>query len=263
MVSRFQPYTRFAGIAYCPAELTANWTCGANCETLSGFIPLAAGGDGDEMQYWYVGYYPSHDTIIVSHEGLQVEELLADVTVLSFSLVHLDQINFPETRKMRVHAGFAAEQMKSAPFVLVAVKQGLAQYKTRNVTIVGHSLGAAIGLLDALFLSLQLSQEISLKFIGYGMPRVGDAAFAAYMDTHLKDLTRINNREDFVPIIPGKFMGFRHTHGEIHIDDDGSWHPCSKDDDPSIKCSTGDVSNIFVGDVKDHDGPYDGIIISC
>jgi len=38
---------------------------------------------------------------------------------------------------------------------------------------------------------------------------------------------------------------------------------CIGDDNSSPYCSSGDVANVIVGEVKDHDGPYDGIMISC
>lgn len=33
-------------------------TSTANCEQTAGFVPVASGGDGDIIQYWYVGYNP-------------------------------------------------------------------------------------------------------------------------------------------------------------------------------------------------------------
>jgi predicted lipase len=50
----------------------------------------------------------------------------------------------------------------------------MSKFGTNSVTTVGHSLGAAISLLDAVFLSLHIS-KISVKFVGYGTPRVGDS----------------------------------------------------------------------------------------
>lgn len=53
---------------------------------------------------------------------------------------------------------------------------------TTKVTIVGHSLGAALALLDAVFLPLHLPATTTFKMVGYGMPRVGNPAFAKYID---------------------------------------------------------------------------------
>jgi len=54
---------------------------------------------------------------------------------------------------------------------------------------------------------------------------VGNKAFADYVDANLS-LTHINNMEDFVPIIPGEFLGYTHPAGEVHIQDSGAWLAC-------------------------------------
>ena len=78
------------------------------------------------------------------------------------------------------------------------------------------------------------------------------------MDAHV-NLTHINNRRDFVPVIPGEFLGYRHPSGEIHIEDSGEWIHCSGQDNRSIECIAGAVFDVFEGVESDHDGPYNGI----
>jgi len=46
--------------------------------------------------------------------------------------------------------------------------------------------------------------NVSFRVITYGMPRVGNQDFANYVDAHMS-VTHINNKEDLVPIVPGKF----------------------------------------------------------
>ena len=55
-------------------------------------------------------------------------------------------------------------------------------YSTTNVTLVGHSLGAALALLDAVYLPLHLPPTTNFKMVGYSMPRVGNLALAKYLD---------------------------------------------------------------------------------
>jgi predicted lipase len=43
---------------------------------------------------------------------------------------------------------------------------------TSNVAVVGHSLGAAIALIDTMFLTLNLPKTAKVRHIGYGLPRV-------------------------------------------------------------------------------------------
>jgi hypothetical protein len=37
----------------------------------------------------------------------------------------------------------------------------------------------------------------------------------------VSDFTRINNKLDPVPVVPGRLMGFQHPATEIHIEADG------------------------------------------
>lgn len=56
--------------------------------------------------------------------------------------------------------------------MLNAVKQGLAVYQTKKVTLIGHSLGAAISTIAAASMKLRLGSDYTFKVVGYGMPRV-------------------------------------------------------------------------------------------
>ncbi len=150
-----------------------------------------------------------------------------------------------------------------------------------------HS-GGAIGLIDALFLHIQ-NPGITTRFVGYGSPRVGNQEWADYIDSLPISVTRINNKEDIVPILPGRFLGYHHASGEVHIQESGAWLACpgtfaselvpyvrivlgyrlidagvfSGQDNTDARCTIGTVPNIFEGEPNDHDGPYDGIETGC
>ncbi|KAF8508907.1 Alpha/Beta hydrolase protein [Gautieria morchelliformis] len=262
-INTFTPYTFFASAAYCNPSTTINWSCGANCNANPGFIPVASGGDGDVTQFWYVGFDPALNTVVVGHQGTDPTKLVADLTDADFFLTSLDQTMFPGTSGLEVHNGFGATQARSAPAILAATQGALSAHGTNRVTLVGHSLGAAISLIDAIYLPLHLPSTTIFKFVGYGLPRVGNQAFASYLDAHFPDLTHINNKEDVVPIVPGEFLGFVHPQGEIHINDSGVWDACAGEDNDSNLCSTGDVPTVFEGNISDHDGPYNGITMGC
>ena len=153
---------------------------------------------------------------------------------------------------------------RTAPYILSAVQNTLSAEGISSVTVVGHSLGGALALLDGVFLSLQLSKDIKVKVIIYGMPRVGNKAFANFVDIQLSGLvTHVNNKEDPVPTVPGMFLKFHHPSGEIHIQDSGAWDACPGQDNPSNLCIVGDVNYIWKGKLKNHDGPYAGVAMGC
>jgi hypothetical protein len=50
-ITAFRPFTNYASTAYCNPTTTLTWTCGVNCEANPSFIPVASGGDGDDVQF--------------------------------------------------------------------------------------------------------------------------------------------------------------------------------------------------------------------
>lgn len=262
-IDQFTPYTYYASAGYCTNTQTLAWDCGTNCDANPGFKPVASGGNGDSVQYWFVGYDPNLDTVIVSHQGTNPSEILPLVTDADFFLTTLDSTLFPGiSSDIEVHNGFQDAQTSTATDVLAAVESAMSTYGTTSVTMVGHSLGAAITLLDSVYLPLWLPAGTTFTTIGYGLPRVGNQAFADYVDANLH-LTHINNEEDPIPICPGMFLDFVHPAGEVHIQDSGEWASCPGQDNPSTQCIVGDVPEIWDGDESDHDGPYNGVEMGC
>ncbi|KAJ7813147.1 alpha/beta-hydrolase [Mycena olivaceomarginata] len=262
-ISAFKPYSFYAAAGYCSPASTLAWNCGANCNGANpAFHPVASGGDGDSVQFWYVGVDSTLGTVIVAHQGTDPSEILALVTDSDFFLGTLDPTLFPGlSSSIEVHSGFRDEQAKTATQILAAVQTALSGFGVNKVTIVGHSLGGAIALIDSVYLPLHIT-GVTFQTIVYGLPRVGNRAFADRASIG-STVTHINNKEDIVPILPGMFLGFHHPTGEVHIQDSGAWDACPGEDNSSDLCTTGDVPNIFEGDEGDHDGPYDGVEMGC
>ncbi|KDQ61916.1 hypothetical protein JAAARDRAFT_66920 [Jaapia argillacea MUCL 33604] len=252
-ITTYRPYTHYASAAYCKPATTLAWNCGSNCQTNPTFKPVASGGDGDSVQFWFVGYDPTLASVIVAHQGTDPSQIL-------------DPSLFPGvSSSVTAHDGFQSAQAAAATAILSAVQTAISRYGATQVTVIGHSLGAAIALLDSVYLPLHLPSKIHVKMVGYGMPRVGNQYFANYVDAHSSStpVTHINNMKDPVPILPGRFLGYHHPSGEIHIKEDGTWVSCPGQDNTNSQCEGGDVSNIFVADEGNHDGPYDGITMGC
>ncbi|KAI0788152.1 lipase [Fomes fomentarius] len=262
-IAAFRPYTHYASTGYCSPKSTLAWNCGANCDANPQFVPVASGGDGVITQFWYVGFDPKLDEVIVGHQGTDQDKIVPLLTDGDIIFDPLDKKLFPGLpSSIKVHSGFSGSQARSASGVLAAVKTALAKFGTKKVTVTGHSLGGAIGLIDALFLHIQ-NPGITTRFVGYGSPRVGNQEWADYIDSLPISVTRINNKEDIVPILPGRFLGYHHASGEVHIQESGAWLACPGQDNTDARCTIGTVPNIFEGEPNDHDGPYDGIETGC
>ncbi|OBZ72589.1 Lipase [Grifola frondosa] len=244
-ISAFKPYTNYASAAYCQPESTIAWNCGVSCQANPTFKPVASGGDGNTNQFWFVGFDPTLGEVIVSHQGTNTQDILSlleDVDIIQESLA---PTLFPGiSSSIKVHSGFAGSQSRSAPDWQGNDYGPLT--RCRYCTARRH------------FFPLHLP-GVTVRFIGYGLPRVGNQDFADYVDAQSASVTHINNKEDPVPILPGLFLGYHHPSGEVHIQDSGEWASCPGQDNESDQCIVGDVPTIFEGQASDHDGPYDGV----
>jgi len=261
-ISPYRPFTHYTGAAYCPPDKILSWNCGPACDASPSFTPIAAGGDGSSVQYWYVGYDSNLQKVIVAHQGTNPKNLLAVLTDVKVETISLNTSFFPGfPLAIRVHDGFHTQQLITAADVFFAVEKAIAQSGYKNVTVIGHSLGAALALLDSLYLPIFIP-DVHYDVITYGLPRVGNQIFADYVDGNA-NLTRITNKKDPVPTVPGRQEGFVHPQGERHIHDDGTWFYCPGQDNPDQGCIVAEVPNVNDGNVTDHDGPYDGVLIGC
>ncbi|KAL0953908.1 hypothetical protein HGRIS_005074 [Hohenbuehelia grisea] len=259
-IAAYKPFTYYARAVGCGKERTLSWTCGGDCKANAKFKPIASGGDGARTQFWFVGFDPTLKTVIVSHQGTDTTKEEAIATDLNFALKPLNSKLFSMMPTgLLVHTGFQEAHARSATQILNAVKKATKEYSATKVAIVGHSLGAALSLLDGIYLPPHFP-DVSFRVIGYGMPRVGNKVFAAYVDRQKLSVTRINYGGDLVPHLPLEEMEFRHPSGEIHIlKTSGAWIPCPGQENGAAQCTNKSIPDIFSGSVADHLGPFDGV----
>ncbi|EUC59097.1 lipase [Rhizoctonia solani AG-3 Rhs1AP] len=258
-VSSYIPYEYFSAAAYCPPDMQAKWNCKfCQGQPVKDFIVYASGGDGDLVQYWYVGWWPSGNSVVVGHQGTQFNKIIAVLTDLTFLPVPMNSKRFPGApSSARVHVGFQAAHERTATIVLDTVKKVIAERGATKVVTVGHSLGGALALLDGLYLKLNLPSSIEIITRTIGQPRVGNDEFAKFVDQNVPNLVRITNKGDLVPGLPPLILGFNHNIGEKHINKQGVWNACSGQDNLNVNCSTGQLLKQGIV-LTDHLGPYAG-----
>ena len=129
-------------------------------------------------------------------------------------------------------------------------------------------------------MTLNLPSSVHVKAVTFGTPRVGNPAWATLFDSKVRrrqplrialltlplsqvpDFKRVNNEQDPVPIVPGRFLGFQHPQGEMHLLSAGNAVSCPGNDDATdAECTISSVPNVFAGDILDHLGPYEGIFV--
>ncbi|KAF7299622.1 Lipase-3 domain-containing protein [Mycena chlorophos] len=262
-ISNLTSFIQFARAAYCPVNELVNWTCGQACEANPNFEVALTGGMGDAVQFFFVGYYPETNSVIISHEGTDPVELMSDLTDLNVLKGSLNSTLFPGApSNIEVHTGFRDEHAITADAIREATQSLIATKNATQVTVVGHSLGGALAELDALSLRLILPKTVGVNAYTFGTPRVGDTNFVTFFDSQVPDFKRAHPLLNIVPIVPGRFLGFDHPQGEIHFvsDNNDTVVACpGNDDSTDPQCQIQTVPSILDGDILNHLGPYNGI----
>jgi predicted lipase len=129
---------------------------------------------------------------------------------------NLDSNLFPGvSSSVQVHEGFRNAHAITAQTILNEVQRLMALKNTHNVALVsllqrylfeserlltghltlflqvGHSLGGALAELDSLFLTLHIPSA-SIKVVAYGLPRVGNPAFAQLIDAKVSRMVSLS-----------------------------------------------------------------------
>ena len=117
-------------------------------------------------------------------------------------------------------------------------------------------------------LRLQLPADTIVRAILYGLPCVRNQDWANFVNAQLLpgNVTHVNNKRDPEPILHGRFLGYHHPSGEIHIIDASSgatWDTCPGQDNSSGMCIVGAVPSLVFSRPRDHDGPFDGVSMPC
>ena len=103
---------------------------------------------------------------------------------------------------VKMHDGFVDAQERTADAVLEAVQAGLESTGAKKVLVTGHSLGAAIASLDGMMLRMKLDPSIAVTTTVFGLPRVGNKAWADLVDA------TVSTRWGRGPTLPAGVLAF-------------------------------------------------------
>ncbi|KAJ7025395.1 hypothetical protein C8F04DRAFT_1191524 [Mycena alexandri] len=233
---------QFARAAYCPVDKLMARACAANPQ----FQATLAGGMGNAVQFFLVGYNPPTNSIIVSHEGTDPVKLMSDLTDLDVLNGTLNSTLLPGAPDgLEIHAGFRDEHALTADEIR---------------TEIGHSLGGALAELDALEFNALVPGHARTSTEGVLFQ---SGPFGRRQRGHFS-ARRVSPPPTLSHSSIPRFLGLPHPQGEIHIVDDDSKQvvACPGNDDATDpQCQIKTVPNILEGNILNHLGPYNGIVI--
>ncbi|KAI0355721.1 alpha/beta-hydrolase [Trametes cingulata] len=252
----------FSRTAYCSAQSVTNWSCGAPCDAIPNVEVLAAGGDDGAIPGFFIASDPDSQTIVVAHQGTDPHKILSIANDIEFAQVDANTTLFPQAGSdVQLHSGFQDTQGRTADLVMSTVQSGLSSTGFKRVLVTGHSLGAAVASLDAAMLRMALPDDVEVDSVVFGLPRVGNQAWADLFDSMFPEFIHVTNQDDIVPTVPPHALNFEHPSGEIHITavnngtGDATMVACPGQENQN--CSAGkSLADITDDSIPNHLGPY-------
>jgi len=216
--------SKLAGISYCN-EIKAPFHCKLWCSDFGNttLIQKFTTNDFTEV-HGYIARDDNAKRVIISVRGTE-----------GFGNTIIDMILFLSSDKLipgcpecRIHSGFYMAWRSVEKAIAIPVAEQFAQYPDYQLLITGHSMGGALAtLLGLSYQNLGKSPFV----ITFGQPRVGNPAFANFVDTvfspldltdsqklvNSSSLMRVTHGNDPVAHIPFQDWGYRHHGGEYWI----------------------------------------------
>ncbi|KAI0365676.1 alpha/beta-hydrolase [Pilatotrama ljubarskyi] len=250
----------FSRAVYCSPGVVQDWSCGESCDALPNVKVLASGGDDGLIPDFFVAHDVDNDTIVVAHQGTKPGNLLSDLNDLRINQVSPNKTVLPAAGdEVKVHDGFAYTQARTSDIVLSTIQSALESTGSKSVLVTGHSLGAAVASIDAMMLKMNLDSSVRLTAVVFGLPRVGNQAWADLVDSMLgSSFIHVTNQNDPVPRVPPQALEFQHPSNEIHITAvDAFGNIANAERCPgqeNSRCSAG--NDILDASIPNHRGPY-------
>lgn len=153
--------------------------------------------------------------VIVLRGTQSIQEWVEDVLGSAYQLpVPLVWFDHGSLKLAKAHAGF----LIAYAFLYQQVLDAAKKFDTSHPCYVtGHSLGAALAVLAALSVDLQVYDgagvDGQVQMINFAGPRVGDPVFAEAYDDLLPASFRVANLSDVVPLLPpASIFGWHYQH---------------------------------------------------
>lgn len=237
-------FSHLSNIAYCVnapiTPLKSDFTCGQSCVHFPD-IELVKQFGGDFFSTSITGYlaldHVKKEKYVVFRGTFSIADAITDIQFQQSSfMVNIPALNsftandtskgaVPACAHCQIHDGFSKAFTETWHNIGDDLQAHLDSYPDYQLYVTGHSLGAAMALLGATSIKLKGYDPI---LINYGQPRVGNQAFATYIN-HLwfgngdgldinkeRRLYRVTHWNDIFVGLPN-YDGYTHSNGEVYI----------------------------------------------
>jgi hypothetical protein len=179
---------------------TSNWDC-LTCSKFN-IIETAYEAYGEKT---ILGYNNKSNTLFASFRGSSnIQNWIDDIQIEHHCI--------DKAANICVEAGFYKLYEKLYPYIYDEIDKLSKKYKTNNLLLTGHSMGASIGSLFAYNLSKSI---YNITLVTFGSPRVGNYDFVQDFFTQKILSLRITHYYDIVPHLPQYNLNYHHLTNEI------------------------------------------------
>lgn len=202
--------------SYCRPSRISSWDLGFVSDLYPGVTDITVVINSTGNACGFTAYNPPEDEVLIVFRGtepLSIKNWIDDLDTF-FTDYPCDGC--------RVHEGFYHTYLDIQATILKAAKDLFAKYPKSRKLVTGHSLGGAL----AVHASVDIIKNFGEidEFYTYGSPRVGNQAFANYVNGMIKGNfnSRITHYKDPVPHLPLESWGFVHVDREVFYNQDNS-----------------------------------------
>ncbi|CAD8167303.1 unnamed protein product [Paramecium octaurelia] len=231
----------YTKIAVCDTQQIKEWNCGYFCDQHPDMDSIKVIESDKHGVLSYVGINQAENRIIVTFRSTQ--NLLNFINDLKFM-----KQDYP-CYDCKVHSGFMESYLDIKEDLLKQVNELSILNPKAQLTITGHSLGAALATLAAIDLT-NIGLYIHTFYI-FGSPRVGNKAFAEYFSKKIttKDKARVTHFSDLVPHLPPQSLDYIHAVPEFWFNQDfKEYQQCEYSQFEDDKCS----NSMWSHSIRDH-----------
>jgi len=230
-------FVHFAAASFCHGRVLSRFTC-KECKLLGRSVKLVQvirNRNGGTLGF--VSVDNVRREIVVAYRGTNnLANLIQDLAYA--------WLPSPRGDGTRMHKGFYAATMSIYPRVLKLLRHiSTSHYPKYKVVLTGHSLGGAMATISYYLLSHDMP-NLSYVLITFGEPRVGDRAFADYINQQRIPAARVVNGLDAVPHVSVASLGFVHHLTEFWTTN-GTTRICGTRDYEDLTCSASRISKDF------------------
>ncbi|KAJ9075683.1 hypothetical protein DSO57_1033571 [Entomophthora muscae] len=244
-------YANLAAAAFCEDASLLRFSCHPYCEEIRfGTDEFSETSDVRVVEVirdffsgvrGYVAVIPSREEIIVSFASERPQS--NKLVLISAPLEHIN-VRSLEANNTNINVDDVAVHTG----LYTTAKSLLSQYRDTvrrlldqtgyKLVFAGHSIGAEVASLSLIAAQREFKLPwTQLRYIGYGMIRVGNREFARWFNQQRLEATHVVNFDDKVVHLMPRFANYQHFANELFIDKDGSIRLCDNAYFEDPKCS--------------------------